>query len=100
MTAISAIALSGMQAAQTRMQSGAHNIANWQTGGFRREVVSASARDSGGVDVAVGRASDAGHDMTTDVVGLIEARHAYLANLAVFKSGDRVLGTLIDTLGG
>ena len=36
---ISAIALSGMNAAQTGLQVAAHNIANLNTAGFRRQQV-------------------------------------------------------------
>lgn len=99
MSTVSAIALSGLQAAQTRLGTGAHNIANLQTDGFRRQRVEASTRASGGVDMVVARAPEPGHAMIADVVGMLEAKHSYLANLAVFKADDRMQGALLDTLG-
>lgn len=99
MSSVSAIALSGLQAAQTRLGTGAHNIANLQTDGFRRQRVDASTRASGGVETVVARAPEPGHAMLTDMVGTLEAKHAYLANLAVFKADDQMQGALLDTLG-
>ncbi len=99
MSPVSAIALSGMNAAMTRLRSGAHNIANAQTEPFRREEVQASARAAGGVDVEVGRAVLPGHALATDLVGQLEAKNAFLANLAVFRTGQQMTGTLIDTIG-
>lgn len=98
MSSIGAIALSGMQAAQTRLRSGAHNIANGQTEGFRRELAQPVTRAGGGVDVRIERAATAGHALEADIVGQIESKHAFLANLAVFKTQDRTLGALIDAL--
>jgi len=49
MASISSIALSGMNAAQTTLNSSAHNIANMNTSGFRRQEVVQSAQPGGGV---------------------------------------------------
>lgn len=99
MSSVSAIALSGLQAAQTRLDSSAHNIANLSTDGFRRQRTDTSTRAGGGVDRSVARAPEAGHAMIADMVGMVEAKHAYLANLAVFKADDQMQGALLDTLG-
>jgi flagellar hook protein FlgE len=99
MPSSSAIALSGMNAAQTRLQSSGHNLANLSTDRFRRQQVVQAAVPSGGVDTSLARAPQVGHAMETDVVGLLQAKNAFLANLAVFRTGDRMLGSLIDTLG-
>jgi flagellar hook-associated protein FlgK len=93
------IALSGLQAAQTRLGTAGHNIANSATPGFKRQTVDASAVPEGGVAVSVTQASQAGHALEEDMVGLLQGEHAFLANLAVFKAQDRMMGSLLDTAG-
>jgi flagellar hook protein FlgE len=96
MNTTSTIALSGMQAAQTHLRAAAHNVANLPTEGFRRQVVQQTARPAGGVDAAVVRAPTEGPDLVRDMVEQLQAKHAFLANLAVFKSADAVAGALVD----
>jgi len=98
-TAFSAVGLSGMQAAQTTLGASAHNIANLSTAGFRRELVSQAPAPGGGVTASVGQASVVGHALETDVVGQLVAKNQFLANLAVFKTNDQILKSLLD-IGG
>jgi len=49
MASIPAIALSGMQAAQTQMNVAAHNVANMSTEGFKRQKVELTPQSQGGV---------------------------------------------------
>jgi flagellar basal body rod protein FlgG len=99
MIAPTAIALSGMNAAQTRLQASAHNIANLGTASFRRQQVSQTAETVGGVSATVTQAPESGSALETDVVGLLQAKNSFLANLAVFRSGDKMVGSLLDALG-
>jgi flagellar hook-associated protein FlgK len=99
MLAPPAIALSGMKAAQTRLQSSAQNIANLGTASFRRQQVSQTAEIGGGVSTALSQAPEAGNALEADVVGLLQARNSFLANLAVFRTGDKMMGLLLDALG-
>lgn len=96
MASISSIALSGMQAAQTRLQGSAHNIANLQNGDFHRQEVTQETQAGGGTTARIGRAAAAGSALETDVVAQLEAKNAFLANLAVFRTGNKMLGTLFD----
>jgi flagellar hook protein FlgE len=96
MSAISSIAQSGLGAASLQLQSSAHNIANLQTPGFRRQQVVQQAQPGGGVNAEVTRAAAPGDDRAADVVGQIEASLVYRANLAVLRTGDRMLGSLVD----
>jgi flagellar hook protein FlgE len=91
-----AIALSGMQAAQAQLQASGHNIANLGTAGFRRAQVQTSAAPDGGVQATTAAAPAAGHAMETDMVGLLQAKNAFLANLAVFKTSEQMMGSLLD----
>ena len=59
MNVLSSTALSGLNAAQTRLGAAANNIANMNTPGFRRDEVSAVPQAGGGVSVSVQKA-DAG----------------------------------------
>src|SRR5688500_4534182 len=52
MNSLSSIAQSGIGAAALRLDSAAHNIANGQTPGFRRQVVQQEALPEGGVVVS------------------------------------------------
>jgi flagellar hook protein FlgE len=85
-----------MRAAQTAMGASAHNIANLATGEFRREQVSQAATSSGGVTTSLMQAREPGHAVESDMVGQLVAKNVFLANLAVFRSGDKMLGALLD----
>jgi flagellar hook-associated protein FlgK len=97
MSSVSRIALSGMNAAQTTLNSTAHNIANLNTPGFQRQEVVQSARPEGGVSASVVQSAVAGASVETDVVAQLQAKNSFLANLAVFKTGNQLAGALFDT---
>jgi flagellar basal body rod protein FlgC len=99
MSSVSAIALSGMNAAQTSLQANAHNIANLSTPRFRREQVLQTSLPEGGVSTALTQSDVAGNAMETDMVGMLESKNAFLANLAVFRTSDRMAGALLDVAG-
>jgi flagellar hook protein FlgE len=96
MVSISSISLSGMNAAQTQLNATAHNIANLNTEGFSRQEVSLTAQPAGGVSAGVDTASQRGASLETDVVTQLQAKNAFLANLAVFKTQDKMAGTLLS----
>jgi flagellar hook protein FlgE len=96
MTSISSISLSGMNAAQTQLNASANNIANLNTDGFSRQEVTLTAQPQGGVTASVGTASQPGESLVTDVVAQLQAKNAFLANLAVFKTQDKMAGALLD----
>ena len=96
MNALSSIALSGIQAAQTRLNASANNIANMNTDGFRRDEVSAQAVEGGGVAVSVGKAGRSGTDLVQDIVEQKMAALEFKANVQVLKTSAQVMGTLLD----
>ena len=96
MSSIFSIALSGMNAAQTTPNSSAHSVANMNTSGFRRQEVVQSAQASDGVSTSLTKASAAGASLETDVVAQLQAKNAFLASLAVFKTSDKMAGTLLN----
>ena len=96
MTSISSIALSGMNAAQATLNASAHNIANLNTPGFRRQEVVQSAQAGGGVSTALTAAEVEGAALEADVVAQLQAKNAFLASLAVFKTSNKLAGALLD----
>jgi flagellar hook protein FlgE len=96
MSPIASIALSGLTAASSQLATAAHNIANAQTPGFRRQVVQQTAQPEGGVIVSIGRAANAGDALAEDVVAQMSATYAFKANVLTLKTQDRLLGSLLD----
>ena len=72
MASISSIGSSGLQAAQLRLDSAAHNVANMNTAGFKRQTVAQEA------------------------VEQMAATYAYKANLQTIKTQDEMMGALLD----
>lgn len=97
MNSITNISLSGMQAAQARLQTSAHNIANMNTEAFHRQEVVQQASAGGGVDTSMARQTKEGGSLEQDVVQLLEAKNAFLANLAVFKRSNETIGSLLNS---
>lgn len=91
------MAISGLQAAQTRLQVSAHNVANSQTEGYQSLQVEQSTQAGGGVGTQVTRSSQPSTGLEGDVVAQLQAKNAFLASLSVFKTQNAVLGTLLNT---
>ncbi len=99
MSSTSAIALSGMSAAQSRLHASAHNIANLGTTPFTRQQVVQAEQAAGGVSTSLRQLPQAGSALEADLVSQLEAKNAFLANLAVFRAQDRMAGSLLDAVG-
>ena len=98
MTSVSAIATSGTRAADAALRTSAHNLANLETAGFRRERVVNTAQADGGVETSTMRSHVEGSSIEDDLVAQLQAKNAFLANLAVFRGSCRTTGTLLDVL--
>lgn len=96
MATTASIALSGMNAAQVALNTSAHNIANASTAGFRRQEVVREAQPQGGVVASTASAPASGASLEQDVVAQLQAKNAFLANLAVFKAADQMAGSLLQ----
>jgi len=96
MTALSSIALTGMNAAQTRMAVAGHNIANAMTPGFRAQQVLQQTQPGGGVATSLTRAPHAGVSLAGEMVGQMSASYAFKANLRTIEVERAMLGTLLD----
>ena len=98
MNSLSSISVSGMQAAQRQLSTSAHNIANSMTEGYQRQDVVQQADPNGGVNTTTVQSSGEQQALVQDVVQQLQAKNAFLANLAVFRSNNHVMGTLLNTL--
>ncbi len=96
MASVSSISLSGMNAAQTRLDSAAHNVANTETAPFRRQEVIQTEQKDGGVSTALNKSTTEGAALETDMVAQLQAKNAFLVNLEVFKTSNKMTGALLD----
>lgn len=102
---ISSTGLSGMRAAQMRLDTTAHNVANARTPGFQRQTVTQTAQaGSGGVMVQIAQepqtAAANGADfgrLAEDMVTQHMSVYNFAANLRSVEAEDRMLGALLDT---
>lgn len=98
MASLSLIGSSGLRAAQLRLDASAHNVANMNTPGYRRETVAQqNAPGSAGVQAALQQEPQArGVALEEEAVEQISAAHAFKASLQVIRQEDRMLGSLLD----
>ena len=98
MSSLFSIAPSGLRAAQLRLDTSAHNVANLNTAGFHRQsVVQQAVANQGGVRASVQQAPSEGAALEHDMVDQIAASYAFKANAVVLRTADKTLGTLLDT---
>ena len=95
MESITAIAGSGMRAAQQGLQVAAHNVANLATPDAARLQLERTSLADGGVQtrtvVATGDASP-----LADLIGARSQVLAFAANAALIRRSDEMLGSLFD----
>ncbi|MGB6099472.1 MAG: flagellar basal body protein [Comamonas sp.] len=99
MSSLAAIAQTGLQAAQLRMEVSAHNIANMNTPGFTPQRVREQAlAPLSGVSAQVVRADHPGVALEHEALEQIAASLAYRANVFVLRMAQATTGTLLDVL--
>jgi hypothetical protein len=59
--------------------------------------VQQSPQPGGGVAAKVVASNQSGPALEADLVNQLQAKNAFLANLAVFKTGNAMAGALLDT---
>jgi flagellar hook protein FlgE len=96
MNSIASIGLSGMNAAMRQLGASAHNIANAQTPGFRRQLVQQQTQAEGGVSTRLTQAAEPDEHLADDLVQQMSASYSFKANLRVVQTQDQVLGSLLD----
>lgn len=97
MNPVLSTASSGLQAAQARLNSTAHNVANAQSEGFQRQQTTSQALPSGGVQTQPRRLPQPGADLVQDTVEHISAAYSFQVNLKTVQTADAMLGALLDT---
>jgi len=96
MPSASAIAQTGLNVAQQRLDASAHNVANLQTPGFHRQQVRQQAVAPQGVQADTLKAPHAGAALADDLVNQMSAAYSFEANLKVIRTEQRMLGRLLD----
>ena len=97
MSSAFAIATSGLKAAQLRLDSTAHNIADLGTPGFRRQSVAQQAvPDLGGVQAQSILMAQPGAALAQDVVDQMVASYAFKAHVLVLRTAREMTGSLLD----
>jgi len=87
-----------MNAAQATLNASAHNLANLSTAPFHRQQVVQATGPQGGVTASFMPADTEGASIETDMVGMLQAKNDFLANLAVFRRSDQMMGSLLDAV--
>jgi flagellar hook protein FlgE len=96
MNAVTSVSLSGLNAATTRLDAAANNIANSQTPGFKRDMVVQQTQEKAGVLTVVGKAQEVGPELAADLVEQMQATYAFRANLRTIQTQNNMTGSLLD----
>lgn len=107
-------ALSGVQAFGTKIQANGNNIANANTDGFKKTVVTMSHVTPAGVKANIHQSSNPGPtilpqtgtalepvelanvDLATEIVDMNRNSTLYKANLKTIETADQMTGTLLQ----
>ena len=98
MSPISSTALSGLNAASLQVHSSAHNIANTQTPGFRRQLVQQNAEPAGGVRASVQTSAVVGEALAEDIDNQMAASVVFRAILQTLRAERGMTGALLDVM--
>ncbi len=97
MSALIATASSSLQAAQLRLASSAHNVANLHTPGFHRQRAELQAAPAqGGVQAGVVQAPQPGVSLESEAVEQVAATYAFRAGVLVLRTAQEMAGALLD----
>lgn len=110
-------ALSGLMALQKKVESSANNVANINTSGYKKTVVTLAEQEPQGVAAQVQTVNTPGPmvyeqtsegetlveqsnvDLAEELPNLMLSRRFFQANLKTVQTEDQILGNLLDTLG-
>ena len=109
--------VSALRAFVTKMGVTAHNIANVNTDGFKKNQARFQTVQNGGVRVEIRKDNSPGLrydvtengktveketsnvDLSEEIPDLMITKRAYQANLKTIETQDEMLGSLLDTIG-
>lgn len=104
------ISISGMKAMEKRMGVAANNLANVVSDGFKKDRVSLSENQNGGVEASISKVDTPGSvvedqgttrelsnvDMAEELTSTIPTKAIYTANLKMIQTQDELIGSIID----
>ncbi len=95
------IALSGLTAAQRRLEVSARNVANSETDGYRRVGVETTAHAGGGVVLEADGTERvlSSTNIATEQVARVKASNAFAANLKVLETALEMDDAILDLKG-
>ena len=96
MNSIISVGQSGLQAAQMRLNTAAHNVANLNTENFARQTLQQQAIPQGGVRTVESQQTVTGSNLEDDVVQQMLASYSYKANLQTIAGQQRMTAALLD----
>lgn len=93
---ITSIAVSGMNAAKTRLAASADNVANANTPDFRAKQVNQASQAGGGVRVQVSQAPSEGVSLEQEAVNQQIASYDFKANAKLLRVQQELDKSLLD----
>ncbi len=105
--------VSGVQAGFAMLNVSAHNTANLNTDGFKKQVVNLSENSTGGVSVDISQSTEPGPlytnsngdiveasnvDYLDEVVEQIKAKYLLSANIAAIQRTDEAFQSILDIM--
>ncbi len=104
------VSVMGMNAMGTKMSATANNVANSNTDGFKKDRVTFTDRENGGVSAEVSKVDTPGTivedqgttrelsnvDLAEELVSTIPTQGIYTANVKMIQTQDEMMGTLLD----
>ncbi len=104
------VSISGIKAMEKRMSTTANNLANTVSDGFKKDRVTLSENQNGGVDATVSKVDTPGTivedqgttrelsnvDMAEELVSTIPTKAIYTANLKMIQAQDELMGMVVN----
>ncbi|OHB24584.1 MAG: hypothetical protein A2X84_05860 [Desulfuromonadaceae bacterium GWC2_58_13] len=104
------VSIMGLKAMETRMSATANNLANVNTDGYKKDRVTLSENQHGGVNATAAKVNTPGAtvedqgttrelsnvDIAEEITDTIPTRAGYSANLKMLQAQDELTGTLLD----
>lgn len=102
--------LAGLSVHATKVNTAAHNVANVNTEGFKKDRVTIHSNELGVPEAVVSKVDSPGHsvhgpegrkelsnvDLAEEIVGLQIGKQGFLANLKVLKSEQDMVDSVLD----
>jgi len=93
---INGIALSGLNAYESKLNVTANNVANLNTENFKPSEATANDNAGQGVYVTISKSATQEVDLSKEMVDLTTSKNGFEANLKTIKAADEMTKSIID----